>query len=60
LRLGAIWTAALMLDHLGHTEAAAEVERAIAGVLAKTSVRTPDLGGTASTGEFTRAVLDLV
>ncbi|USX54895.1 tartrate dehydrogenase [Lentzea sp. HUAS12] len=56
--LGAIWTAALMLDHLGHPDAAAEVERAIADVLATTPVRTPDLGGTASTGEFTGAVLD--
>ncbi|MFJ5986861.1 tartrate dehydrogenase [Lentzea sp. NPDC092896] len=58
--LGAIWTAALMLDHLGHPEAAAEVERAIADVLASTPVRTPDLGGTASTDEFTKAVLDCV
>ncbi|HEX8868972.1 MAG TPA: isocitrate/isopropylmalate family dehydrogenase, partial [Lentzea sp.] len=58
--LGAIWTAALMLDHLGHAEAAAEVERAIAGVLAKTAVRTPDLGGTATTDAFTKAVLDHV
>ncbi|MDX8030565.1 isocitrate/isopropylmalate family dehydrogenase [Lentzea sp. BCCO 10_0856] len=56
--LGAIWTAALMLDHLGHPEAAAEVERAIADVLAKTPIRTPDLGGTASTEAFTRAVLE--
>ncbi|SDG66245.1 tartrate dehydrogenase/decarboxylase / D-malate dehydrogenase [Lentzea fradiae] len=56
--LGAIWTAALMLDHLGHREAAAEVEGAIAGVLAKTPIRTPDLGGTAKTGEFTTALLE--
>ncbi|MGW4526886.1 tartrate dehydrogenase [Amycolatopsis sp. NPDC004378] len=56
--LGAIWTAALMLDHLGHAEAAEEVERAIAGVLAGTAVRTPDLGGTATTETFTRAVLE--
>ncbi|MGW6928760.1 tartrate dehydrogenase [Lentzea sp. NPDC054927] len=56
--LGAIWTAALMLDHLGHPEAAAEVERAIADVLAKTPIRTPDLGGTAGTEAFTRAVLE--
>ncbi|MEV6236052.1 tartrate dehydrogenase [Lentzea sp. NPDC051838] len=58
--LGAIWTAALMLDHLGHAEAAAEVERAIADVLAKTPIRTPDLGGTATTDTFAQAVLDHV
>ncbi|MFD2468991.1 tartrate dehydrogenase [Amycolatopsis silviterrae] len=56
--LGAIWTAALLLDHLGHGDAAAEVEAAIAGVLAETPLRTPDLGGTATTEAFTRAVLD--
>ncbi|WP_215544093.1 tartrate dehydrogenase [Amycolatopsis sp. CA-230715] len=55
--LGAIWTAAMLLDHLGHAEAAAEVETAMAAVLARTAVRTPDLGGTASTAEFTRTVL---
>ncbi|WP_328617422.1 tartrate dehydrogenase [Amycolatopsis sp. NBC_00355] len=56
--IGAIWTAALLLEHLGHAEAAADVERALAAVLAKTRLRTPDLGGTATTGSFTRAVLD--
>ncbi|MBB6172305.1 tartrate dehydrogenase/decarboxylase/D-malate dehydrogenase [Nocardiopsis mwathae] len=55
--LGAVWTAAMLLDHLGHGEAAAEVEDAIAAVLAGTPVRTPDLGGTAGTEEFTKAVL---
>ncbi|HWO64481.1 MAG TPA: tartrate dehydrogenase [Umezawaea sp.] len=58
--IGAVWTAAMMLDHLGHAEAAAEVEAAIAAVLAKTDVRTPDLGGTATTGSFTRALLKFV
>jgi tartrate dehydrogenase/decarboxylase/D-malate dehydrogenase len=58
--LGAIWTGALMLGHLGHHEAAAAIESAIADVLARTPIRTPDLGGTATTGEFTKAVLDRV
>ncbi|KAA5830551.1 tartrate dehydrogenase [Saccharopolyspora hirsuta] len=58
--LGAIWTAALMLDHLGHPEAAAEVEQAIAAVLARTRVRTPDLGGTATTEDFTSTVLEFL
>lgn len=56
--IGAIWTASMMLEHLGHAEAAAEVVAAIAGVLAKTTVRTPDLRGTATTASFTTAVLD--
>ncbi|MBO3675572.1 tartrate dehydrogenase [Streptomyces sp. NEAU-YJ-81] len=58
--LGAIWSAAMMLDHLGHPEAATRITDAIATVLAKTPVRTPDLGGTATTEEFTDALLELV
>jgi tartrate dehydrogenase/decarboxylase/D-malate dehydrogenase len=56
--LGAIWTAAMMLDHLEHAEAADQIRTAMTDVLAKTPVRTPDLGGTATTVEFTRALLE--
>jgi tartrate dehydrogenase/decarboxylase/D-malate dehydrogenase len=56
--LGAIWSASMLLDHLGHPEAGAEVLAAIAEVLATSPVRTRDLGGTATTGEFAKAVLD--
>ncbi|XVQ16121.1 isocitrate/isopropylmalate family dehydrogenase [Spirillospora sp. CA-255316] len=55
--LGAIWCASMMLDHLGHPEAAAGVFDAFASVLATTGARTPDLGGTATTKEFTDLVL---
>lgn len=55
--IGAVWSAALMLDHLGHERAGAEVVEAIAATLAATDVRTPDLGGSASTEEFTRTVV---
>jgi tartrate dehydrogenase/decarboxylase/D-malate dehydrogenase len=41
-----------MLDHLGEPEAAARVMSAIERVLAETGVRTPDLGGAASTAEL--------
>jgi tartrate dehydrogenase/decarboxylase/D-malate dehydrogenase len=58
--IGAVWTAAMMLDHLGHAEAAAQIEAAIADVLAKTGVRTRDLGGTASTATFIRTLLDFL
>ncbi|WP_028923204.1 tartrate dehydrogenase [Pseudonocardia acaciae] len=56
--LGAIWSAALMLDHLGHPEAAKDITDAIAAVLAKTDVRTPDLGGGATTDELTDKLLE--
>ncbi|MFC4909734.1 tartrate dehydrogenase [Actinomadura gamaensis] len=58
--VGAIWSAAMMLDHLGHPDAAHDVTDAIAAVLAKTDVRTPDLGGTATTAEFTGKLLELL
>ncbi|MEV4317445.1 tartrate dehydrogenase [Actinocrispum sp. NPDC049592] len=58
--VGAIWTAAMMLDHLGYVEAAADIEDAIATIFAKTPLRTPDLGGTATTEEFTKAFLDVL
>ncbi|TMR94778.1 tartrate dehydrogenase [Nonomuraea basaltis] len=58
--IGAIWSAAMMLEHLGHPTAADEVVAAIAAVLAKGDVRTRDLGGTSGTKEFTRAVLALL
>ncbi|MFF0223917.1 tartrate dehydrogenase [Streptomyces sp. NPDC004629] len=58
--LGAIWSAAMMLDHLGHPAAATDITDAIAAVLAETPVRTPDLGGSAGTAEFTEKLLELL
>jgi tartrate dehydrogenase/decarboxylase/D-malate dehydrogenase len=58
--LGAIGSAALMLDHLGHPEAARDIDTAIATLLAKSDVRTRDLGGTATTDEFTERLLELL
>jgi tartrate dehydrogenase/decarboxylase/D-malate dehydrogenase len=57
--LGAIWSASLMLDHLGHQAAAAEVLAAITTLLSDTGVRTADLGGSAATTEVTKALLDI-
>ena len=54
--IGAIWAAALMLDHLGQADARQSIVGAIEAVLAEGRVRTPDLGGTATTGEVTAAV----
>lgn len=53
----AIWSAAMMLDHLGETDAALALEQACFGALAD-GIATGDLGGSASTDEFTRAVLE--
>ncbi|WAJ30627.1 tartrate dehydrogenase [Antarcticirhabdus aurantiaca] len=56
--VGQIWSAAMMLEHLGETEAAAGIVAAIETVLAEPSLRTRDLGGRASTSECGRAVAE--
>ena len=48
--VGAILPTALMLDYLGHTEAAAEIERLVAQSL-REGHTTADLGGTLTTSE---------
>ncbi|WP_029430743.1 isocitrate/isopropylmalate family dehydrogenase [Blastococcus sp. URHD0036] len=49
-------SAAMMLDHLGLTDAAQRLDSAVRTVISAGDCATPDLGGTASTGEFARAV----
>jgi isocitrate dehydrogenase (NAD+) len=51
---------ALMLRHLGETDAADRVETAVRAVIAEGATVTYDLGGTAGTREFGRAVADRV
>ena len=51
-----ILSAALMLRHLGETDAAATVERAVREVIAGGETITADLGGRAGTREFADAV----
>jgi len=58
--IGQIWSGAMMLDHLGHPEAAATVEQTIANVLEDSSLRTPDMGGKATTVELGEAIAEAV
>jgi len=51
-----IWSGAMMLQHLGEPKAALAVEGALEAVLARTDVRTPDLGGRASTRDVGEAI----
>ena len=55
--IAAIWAGAMMLDHLGERDAHDRILRAIEAVIADERVRTPDLGGKATTEEMTRAVM---
>jgi isocitrate dehydrogenase (NAD+) len=49
---------ALMLRHLGETDAADRVETAVRGVIAEGRTVTHDLGGSAGTREFAHAVVE--
>ena len=55
--IGAVGSAAMMLDHLGLPEQAARVHAAIEAVTAA-GLRTPDLGGTATTEDVAKALID--
>src|SRR4030095_1697960 len=54
--IAAIWAGAMMLDHLGERPAHDRILAAIESVLADERVKTPDLGGRATTADMTRAV----
>jgi tartrate dehydrogenase/decarboxylase/D-malate dehydrogenase len=56
--IATFWTAAMMLEHLGESEAAARLMAAVERVTATPALHTPDLGGSANTRQVTEAVCD--
>ena len=58
--IGAFWSAAMMLEHLGEPEAAAHLMTAIERVTGAAKILPRDLGGTASTIDVTTAVIDAI
>ena len=54
---GMLWSVAMMLEHLGLEAEAADLMAALETVLAARQVRTPDLGGQATTTQMVDAVL---
>ena len=58
--IGQIWSGAMMLDHLGHPEAAQAVEQAINTILENSDLRTPDMGGKATTAELGEVIAEIV
>jgi tartrate dehydrogenase/decarboxylase / D-malate dehydrogenase len=54
--IGQIWSGAMMLEHLGESDASAAIVRAIERVLAEPKLRTRDLGGPADTVTCGKAV----
>jgi tartrate dehydrogenase/decarboxylase/D-malate dehydrogenase len=55
--IGAVWSGALLLRHLGEEAAAARIEAAIDRVAAAGEFLTPELGGTATTREVGDAIV---
>jgi isocitrate dehydrogenase (NAD+) len=49
-------SALMMLEHIDERTAAARIRTALEGILSDGRIRTRDLGGTASTTEFTDAI----
>jgi len=58
--IGQIWSGAMMVRHLGHPDAAAAIERAIAASLVEGGPRTRDLGGNGDTRTVGAAIAELV
>ncbi|SEN06760.1 tartrate dehydrogenase [Palleronia pelagia] len=58
--IGQIWSAAMMLDHLGHPEAAQSVIDAMEEVIADPASRTKDMGGKANTAECGEAIASVI
>jgi tartrate dehydrogenase/decarboxylase / D-malate dehydrogenase len=58
--IAAILSGAMMLDHLGSTQAARLIRGAVDQLLDQAGPRTPDLGGTSSTIDVTRALAELL
>lgn len=54
--VGQIWSAAMMLDHLGEAEAARSIVAAIEATLPVATARTADLGGAADTTACGKAI----
>lgn len=56
--VGQIWAGAMMLEHLGHKDAADDIVKAISDVLATPELRTADLGGKADTVQCGKAIAE--
>jgi tartrate dehydrogenase/decarboxylase/D-malate dehydrogenase len=54
--IGQIWSAAMMLEHLGQEDASAAIVTAIERVIKDSDVKTPDMGGKATTADLGKAI----
>ena len=58
--IGMIWSASMMLEHLGEKAAADSIVKAIERTLAERTLRTRDLGGQADTSACGKAVAEMI
>ena len=58
--IGAIWAGAMMLEHLGHSDAHDSIMAAVEQILREAEVLTPDMGGKATTVELGKAIADAI
>ena len=59
--IGQIWSGAMMLEHLGHADAAAAVDARASSACSPTGPRPhADLGGKATTAEMGKAIADVL
>jgi tartrate dehydrogenase/decarboxylase / D-malate dehydrogenase len=58
--IGQIWSAALMLEHLGETEAGKAIVAAIETLLRESGPKTRDMGGQAGTRDVGNAIAQIV
>lgn len=58
--IGQVWSGAMMLEHLGHPEAAQAVETAIETVLTGGGPKTRDMGGNGTTVEVGKAIEEAI
>ena len=56
--IGQIWSASLMLEHLGQKDASNEIINAFKTVIKEGKALTPDMDGKSSTAELGAAILD--
>ena len=55
--LALLLAACLMLEHVDHADSAVRIRKAMLTCLNTDGVRTPDLGGKASTGDFAKGII---
>ena len=58
--IGQIWSGAMMLEHLGHADAAAHIMTAIEATLKEPAAMTPDMGGKANTAALGKAIAEKI